>query len=204
LNLPMSSNNLKIGVFGGTFDPPHLGHLSLAEAAKEQLGLDEVLFLPASRNPLKSRRAIAEGHHRLGMVRTLINGVDGMAASDMELTRGGVSYSVVTLGELKMVQPADYWFIMGADSLKSIQDWRNVPRLAKLCRLAIAIRPPLTEEDVRIRIPADFKEKWDLVHMPATDISSTEIRDRLARKRPVVGLLSPGVTQYIQQHKLYP
>jgi nicotinate-nucleotide adenylyltransferase len=199
----MSSESPRIGVFGGTFDPPHVGHLALAEAARDQLELDDVIFLPASKNPLKSRRAIAEGHHRLSMVRTLINGKEGLAASDMELTRGGVSYTVDTLGELKMVQPADYWFIMGADSLRQITEWRNLVRLSKLCRLAIAIRPPMTEADVRIRIPVEFEDKCDLVSMPASEVSSTEVRDRLARNRPTAGLLTPEVAQYIHRHKLY-
>src|SRR4051794_25149699 len=103
---------MKIGILGGTFDPPHTGHLSVARAALEQLELDEVLFLPASRNPLKSRKVVTPAKHRLGMVEALVRNEEKMAVSDMELTRGGISYTVDTLGELHMVQPAEYWFLM--------------------------------------------------------------------------------------------
>jgi nicotinate-nucleotide adenylyltransferase len=194
---------MKIGIFGGTFDPPHSGHLTLARSALEQLQLDEVLFLPANKNPLKSRAGITPGKHRLAMVQRLIQKEEGFSLSDMELTRGGVSYTVDTLGELQMVRPAEYWFLMGADALRGLPDWKNPQRLMRLCRLGVAVRPPMTEHDVMARVPAEFKGKVDVVKMSPMDVSSTDIRNRLARNQPVTGLVSPEVLQYIREQKLY-
>ena len=194
---------MKIGVFGGTFDPPHVGHLALAKAARETLGLDEIVFLPAARNPLKSRRIGTSGADRLAMIRLLIRGQEGMAASDMELTRGGVSYTVDTLGELQMVQPAEYWFLMGADGIAQLHEWRNTVRIAKLCRLAVAVRPPFEAEELLSKLPPEFEGKADLIVMPPVDISSTDIREKFARRKPVHGLTPPEVLRYIEEHRLY-
>lgn len=194
---------MKIGVFGGTFDPPHLGHLALAKAARETLALDEIVFLPAARNPLKSRRVGTSGADRLAMIRLLIRGQEGMAASDMELTRGGVSYTVDTLGELQMVQPAEYWFLMGADGIAQLHEWRNTVRIAKLCRLAVAVRPPFESEELLSKLPPEFEGKVDLILMPPVDISSTDIREKFARRKPVHGLTPPEVLRYIEEHRLY-
>ena len=110
---------MKTGVLGGTFDPPHYGHLELAKAAKAQLGLDEVMFVPANRNPLKTRKT-ASAKHRLRMVELEIEDEEGLSVSDIEITRGGPSYAVDTLEELKMVRPGEYWFIVGADALETL------------------------------------------------------------------------------------
>lgn len=194
---------MRIGILGGTFDPPHSGHLSLARAAMEQLELDEVLFLPASRNPLKSRKVATPGKHRLGMVEALVRNEPKMALSDMELTRGGTSYTVDTLGELQMVQPAEYWFILGADSLRGLSDWKNPQRLLKLCRLAVAVRPPSTEADLLIRVPEEFRDRIDVVKMSPIDVSSTDLRDRLARKQNVAPWIPVDVLKYISTNQLY-
>lgn len=194
---------MKIGILGGTFDPPHAGHLALARSALQQLELDEVLFLPANRNPLKSSKSTVSGKHRLGMVEALIRHDSQMAVSDMEITRGGTSYTVDTLGELQMVQPAEYWFIMGADSLVGIRDWKNPLRLLKLCRIAVAVRPPLSEPDILVRLPEEFKGKVDILQMPPSDISSTDLRDRLMRNQNVSPNLPQDVLKYIHTHQLY-
>ena len=194
---------MRVGILGGSFDPPHTGHLALASAAQEQLELDEVLFLPANQNPLKTRRANASSKHRLAMIQRLVAGKPGLAVSDMEITRGGVSYTVDTIGELLMVQPADYWFLMGADALRALPDWKNPQRLLRLCRLGVAVRPPMTEIDVLGRVPADYKDRVDLVRMPPMDVSSTGIRERLARGQNVSPWLSPEVSRYIQENRLY-
>lgn len=194
---------MRIGIFGGTFDPPHTGHLALAKAAQEQLELDEVIFLPAARNPLKSRRATASGKDRLEMVRRLIDSEEKMAVSDMELTRGGMSYTVDTLGELHMIQPAEYWFLLGADALRGLPDWKNPQRVLRLCRLAVAIRPPTTPNDVMARLPEEYRGKVDIVKMSPMDVSSTEIRDRIADGRGTLNWVPQRVLHYIQANKLY-
>lgn len=194
---------MKIGVFGGTFDPPHLGHLSLARACMAQLELDEILFLPANRNPLKARKVVTPAEDRFAMVARLIEQEPNMAVSDMEITRGGVSYTVDTLGELQMVRPAEYWFLMGADALKALPNWKNPHRLLRLCRVGVVVRPPLTDADVLMKLPEEFKDKVDLVHMDPVDVSSTDLRDRLGRSQNVSPWVPGGVQRYIQDKKLY-
>src|ERR1041384_5745403 len=102
---------MKIGILGGTFDPPHNGHLAFAEAAVQTLELDEVLFIPANRNPLKPEKRQASAKDRLEMVRLMVEGKPQMAVSDIEIRRGGPSYAVETLDELHFVSPAEYWFL---------------------------------------------------------------------------------------------
>lgn len=193
----------RIGLLGGTFDPPHRGHLAVARAAIAHLKLDSVLFLPAAKNPLKRDRATASAEHRLAMVRLLIAGEKGLAVSDMELTRGGVSYTVDTLGELQMVQPADYWFLMGSDALAGFSEWRQPQRILRLCRIGVLPRPPLNLADVEARLPADLRDRFDVIPMPADDTSSTAVRDaiRTARLRP--DLVTRDVWEYIRRHRLY-
>lgn len=194
---------MKIGILGGTFDPPHVGHLSVARAALEQLELDEIMFLPANRNPLKDRRIETPGKHRLGMVEALIRNEERMAVSDMELTRGGMSYTVDTLGELLMVNPAEYWFLMGADSLRGLGDWKNPQRLLRLARLGVALRPPLSEVEAMSRVPEEFRNRIDLVKMSPIDISSTDLRERLGRHQNVSAWIPQDVLKYISTHQLY-
>ncbi len=198
----MSVSPPKIGLFGGTFDPPHRGHLKVAKAAQTSLGLDEVLFLPAARNPMKLGRATASGPERLEMVRLLIAGEPTFSVSDMELTRGGVSYTVDTLGELGMVRPADYWFLMGADALRGFEEWKNPARILRLCRIAVVTRPPLSAEDVRARLPEAYRERFDVVAMPGDAASSTAIKDALHVGKPANDL-TPDVLGYIKRHRLY-
>ncbi len=195
---------MRIGILGGTFDPPHTGHLALAQAAIDHLDLDEVLFIPANKNPLKSHAAEAPAKHRLAMVDLLLAGRPKMGYSDVEIARGGVSYAVDTISALQMAQPGDYWFIMGADSLKSIQDWKNPARLLKLCRLAVAIRPPLIVADVILKVPSDFKDRVDVISMPPLHVSSTELRARLRNHETPGPMMTPQVLQYIESHHLYP
>jgi nicotinate-nucleotide adenylyltransferase len=194
---------LKIGVLGGTFDPPHLGHLALAKAAMESLSLDEVLWVPANRNPLKSGRRQASARDRLEMVRLMIADEPAMAVSDLEIGRGGPSYAVETLDELHFVKPADYWFILGSDAVRDIGTWKNPEKLLRLCRLGVAYRAPESWDDVLSRIRPEFRERLDPVTMPPMDVSSTEVRLRLARKQPVGALMHPAVLKYVREHKLY-
>jgi nicotinate-nucleotide adenylyltransferase len=194
---------VKIGILGGTFDPPHVGHLEFARAAIEKLGLDEVIFLAAYRNPLKRTKS-SPAKQRLEMVERMIEPEPKMAASDIEISRGGPSYTVETLMELQAVRPGDYWLLLGADALKSFDQWKNPGKILKLCRLAVAIRPPMTETDVMARASSEMKEKLDLVPMKPIDISSTELRDRFGgRTGLVTPFLAPGVLQYIKQNRLY-
>lgn len=194
---------MRIGILGGTFDPPHLGHLSLIEAAIEALALDEVIVLPANKNPFKQGSRGSSAQQRLEMANLLAKRNDKIATSDMEITRGGLSYTVDTLGELQMVHPGEYWFIMGADSLKGFAEWKNPQRILRLCRLAVAARPPLTREDVLVGLEDWVKEKVDFVEMPPHEASSTSIRDKVLRGLPINSLTTPEIVDYIKKNKLY-
>jgi len=194
---------MRIGVLGGTFDPPHAGHLALARAALVQLELDEVLFIPANRNPKKSVKSETPAKHRFAMVQKLLESETLMASSDMEITRGGPSYAVDTLTELQMVKPGEYWFLMGADALRGLVDWKSPARLMRMCRLGVAIRPPLIVSDVMIKLPEEYKGHVDVLSMPAQNISSSELRNKLHNGQSVDTWISPEVQRYIQTHKLY-
>jgi nicotinate-nucleotide adenylyltransferase len=196
---------MKIGVLGGTFDPPHAGHLALARAALECLGLDEVIFMPTSRNPLKATRASTSAQHRAGMVEALIRSSDEsrLSYSDQEITRGGPSYTVETMSELQMAQPADYWFLLGADAIRSLPEWKQPQRLIRLCRLGVVIRPPLTEASVLARLPQEYRERVDIVPMEPLEVSSTELREKLSRHQNVSTWIPQEVLKYIYTHRLY-
>lgn len=194
---------MRIGIFGGTFDPPHVGHLALGRAAIDQLGLDELVFVPASRNPLKPNKAESSAKHRLAMVDELISRQPQMAFSDCEVKRGGPSYAVDTLSDMQAARPADYWFVMGADSLRTLPAWKNVPRLLKLCRLAVAVRPPLIVADVLVKLPTDVRAQVDIVKMPALEISSTALKSRIRLGQDPGSWITPEVLKYVRAHNLY-
>lgn len=194
---------MRIGILGGTFDPPHIGHLELARAARDQLKLDEVIFLPAFRNPLKRVKS-APAKQRLEMVQRMVAEEQKMSVSDIEISRGGASYMVETLMELQMVKPGDYWLLLGSDALKGFEQWKNPHKIVKLCRLGVVLRPPTVESEVTGRLGPDLKDRVDLIPMKQVDMSATEVRDRLSKRSKLVApFLSPAVLQYIKQNHLY-
>ena len=194
---------MRIGILGGTFDPPHYGHLKLAEAAIESLDLDEVILLPANINPFKQKKRITSGKQRIAMTQMLQKRNPKLAFSDMEITRGGVSYTVDTLGELQMVHPGEYWFIVGADAIGNFMEWKNPQRILRLCRLAVAVRPPINKEDLQLELPEEFRDKIDIIEMTATTESSSTIRDRIIRGLTVQNMTTPEIVDYIRNNKLY-
>lgn len=196
---------MRIGILGGTFDPPHSGHLTIALACLEQLQLDEVMFMPANRNPLKTRKVETKPEDRLGMLEALIGGAgeSRLSVSDLEITRGGPSYAVDTLSEMQMARPAAYWFLMGSDAIKSLSDWKQPQRLIRLCRLGLVLRPPATEEQILARIPEEFAGAIDFVRSPAVEISSTDLRDRFKAHKPTNPWIPGDVLKYIHTHRLY-
>lgn len=194
---------MRIGIFGGTFDPPHNGHLAVARAAIQALSLDEVLFVPAAKNPLKDWGPRASGEDRLTMLSLLVAGEQKMGVSDMELQRGGPSYSVDTLSDLQLVQPAEYWFLMGADALKGLADWKQPAKLLKLCRIGAVVRPSMSDSDAVLRVAEAYRERIDTVPMAPMDVSSTELRNRLAQEKTIAPYVPQGVLAYIDEKGLY-
>jgi nicotinate-nucleotide adenylyltransferase len=193
---------MKIGVLGGTFDPPHNGHIALAEAAFEALGLDEVMFLPAQRNPLKTGKQ-TPSNERLEMVRIAISGHPNLSVSDLELVRGGKSYALDTMLELTYARPAEYWFILGTDALKTITSWKQPEKLVKLCRLGVALRSAENREQLIASLPAYVAPALDWVPMTPVATSSSELRQRVMLDRPVGQWVDPAVIRFIQEKKLY-
>ena len=196
---------MRIGLFGGTFDPIHLGHLLLAERCREELDLDEVRFLPAASNPLKTHGPIADGTQRCEMVQFAISGHPAFRVDRREVKRGGPSFAVDTLAEVAAENPgAELFFLMGADALADLPDWKEPDRLLDLATIAAvnrgdaaAVVPPAlvlgTLDAGRVRFVA----------MPACDFSATELRRRAAEGRSLRYRTPAAVAAYIQDKHLY-
>lgn len=192
---------MKVGIFGGTFDPPHLGHLQLAEACVAH-GLDLVLWVPNHQNPLKGE-TIASAEDRLEMVRLMIEDQPQMAVSDIEITREGPSFMVETLEELKIAQPDwDLWLILGADSLANFLDWHYPERIIRMAKLAVAVRPGTDLDALIEEQPELIRDRLDMVEMAPFPASSTEIRAQLAAGEPTPAL-HERVAEYIAAKGLY-
>lgn len=194
---------MKIGILGGTFDPPHRGHLALAKAAMEQLGLDEVQFVPAQQNPLKRLSPSASPEDRLRMCLLLIDGYEKFAVSDIEITREGPSYMSETLEELRMTRNAQYWLILGADALASLPKWHQAEEIVKNARLAVSGRDQDEVDAVTRRLDRLYTEAIDRVEMKPVAASSTDIRERLARQESPAAFVPDSVLDYIEAHELY-
>lgn len=194
---------MRIGIFGGTFDPPHNGHLALARACIKELALDELLFVPAAQNPLKNLGPRASANDRLTMLSLLVAGEPNMGVVDLEIQRGGTSYTVDTLTELGLVQPAEYWFLLGADALKGFGQWKNPSKILRLARLGVVLRPSQADADVVTRFGEPYRDRVDLVRMPPVDVSSTEIRNRLARGQTITPYVPQEILAYIEEKGLY-
>ena len=185
----------KIGIFGGTFNPVHTGHLILAQDALERFGLDRVLFIPCAHPPHKKPNCLAPASHRLGMLKAALKDDSRFAISDMEIKRGGVSYSIDTLRELRRMFPTSVlYFIVGADSLNELRSWRKVGELQKLCIFIAMGRPGYAVRG---------SSKVMLFKGHLVDISSSEIRKRIAEGRRIRHLVPKAVERYINSRRLY-
>ena len=185
----------KIGILGGTFNPVHMGHLILAQDALEQFDLDEVLFIPCAHPPHKKPNCLAPASRRLGMLRAALKGDSHFAVSDLEIKRGGVSYSIDTLQELRRIFPTSaLYFIIGADSLNELRSWRKVGELQKFCIFIAMGRPGYA-----VRGSSNVL----LFKGHLFDISSSEIRKRVAEGRRIRHLVPNAVEEYIKRQRLY-
>lgn len=198
---------MRLGVFGGTFDPVHLGHLAVARGALQHLVLDEVVFMPAGRPWMKEGVYLAEGYHRLAMVELAIDGQHGFSTSDMELRREGLTYTVDTLREMANSSQGenDVHLILGADAYSSFELWKEPSEILGMCTLAVAARPGGGEPDFRKldRLLAENTEKAIAVPVEQLDISGSDIRDRLIRGLSLTGYVPEKVEKYIYEHGLY-
>jgi nicotinate-nucleotide adenylyltransferase len=192
-----SSSMQKIGILGGSFDPIHFGHLLMAQSAAESLKLDRVLFVPAFCSPFKVSYKLPSSEKRLAMVKAAIKGNPVFSIYNGELKRGGVSYTIDTLKELKAIYPkAKFYLLMGADNLKTFHRWKEPAGILKLASLIILNRPGFD----RLK---SHRWPYQKVNMPAVDISSSDIRQRLKLKKSIWYLTPKNVIRYINRDKLY-
>lgn len=195
----------RLGVLGGTFDPPHQAHLALATAARRSLDLDLVLFVPAGDPWRKRGRPITSAAHRLAMVEAALAGSPDCAVSDLELRRPGPSYTSDTLRALVEQGHDAIWFIVGADALLDLPYWHAPGEIVRLARLAVAARPgrPVDVAALDAQVPG-LAAALDWVAMTPIDLSATALRARLEARSETGGLIPGPVRAYIRAHSLYP
>ena len=198
---------MRLGVYGGTFDPVHYGHLLLAEQCREQCELDAVWFLPAGSPPHKQTQPITPGIPRAEMLEIAIAGHAQFKVDRRELKRSGASYTIDTLSELASEDPTrELFFLMGSDSLADLGTWRDPQGIARLAWLVVVNRgdEPLPDlAAVRKTLGADVADRIRLVTMPGVDYSAHDIRHRVSEGKSVRFHTPRGVESYIVENKLY-
>jgi len=198
---------MRLGIFGGSFDPVHYGHLILAEQCREQCELDEVWFVPARQPPHKTARHLSPEKARMEMLELATAGHEAFRVSDIELRREGLSYTVDTLQQLHDEGPQrELFFLIGGDSLFDLPHWREPDRIAELATIVAVNRAgrrlPERSELEQLLGPS-LAARIKLVTMPAVDLSSTDIRARVQQGRSIRYLVPRAVEQYILEHGLY-
>ena len=200
---------MRLGIFGGSFDPVHLGHLLLAEACREQANLDRVLFVPTNTQPHKLDHQPAPNAARVEMLQLAVQGNPAFAVETIELDRGGVSYTVDTLSELMKRDPTnELFFLMGADSLADFPKWREPHRICELATLLVVQRAGEPAPDYSVLAPLLSPQQIDVwkaqqVELPPIAISSSDIRQRVASGRSIRYRTPRAVEMLITNRKLY-
>ena len=191
---------MKLGVFGGTFDPVHHGHLIVAEYVRESVGLDRVVLVPTMISPHKTDAAVSSGLHRLAMLREGVKSNPFFQVSDAEIERGGISYTVDTLRMMAESHRGDQLYLLiGADNLSEFRTWKDPAEIVKLARLVVMNRPGFPSARGDHGLPENIIQ----CSVPSIDISATEIRRRVANGLTISYLVPPGVARYIGRHRLY-
>lgn len=200
---------MRIGIFGGSFDPVHLGHLIVAEQCREQAGLDQVWFVPAARPPHKLAVELTSFSRRVEMLQLAVAGQPAFRVEELEKNRPGPSYTADTLEEIHGRQPElELHFILGSDSLVDLPQWREPQRIVELAGLLIVARPgwkivPVEEIRQALNLPATTPLRMKVIEAPLIDISSTDLRGRAADGRSLRYQVPRPVECYIEQHRLY-
>ena len=198
---------MKLGVFGGTFNPIHMGHLRSAEEVREKLGLDKVIFVPARLPPHKTCENLADPDFRLRLVRLAVAGNPAFEVSDLELTREGPSYSADTLRQIRAAEnPDELWFIMGADQYRELHTWFNFREILQTADLAVMLRPPFeAPQEPGQFMAGEFKPAAEgfihqsgrrtmMIKVTPLAVSSTQVREALA-KGDTIRYLVPEVVR---------
>jgi nicotinate-nucleotide adenylyltransferase len=188
----------KVGIFGGTFDPIHLGHLITAQSVREIRKLEKIIFIPAFISPHKSDAKTSSAEDRLIMIKLAIEGIPFFDYSDMEIKKDGVSFTIDTLKELKNSYD-ELEFIIGYDNIFSFNTWKDPDEILKLTKIIVLKR--------KSSHPPQFEDKYYqqavFVQTRGIEISATDIRERVKNEMPINFLVPPAVMEYIYKHKLY-
>lgn len=198
---------MKIGIFGGSFDPIHTGHLVLAEHVRSDAGLDRVIFLPAYESPFKMGRTSSDPASRLKMTEIAVEGNPEFQVSDLDIGKGKVSYTVDLMAELQDIYPDDsLYFIAGTDSFLGIEKWKGSAELLTKYGFVVGTRPGNRDEELKQHaeyISGKYGTDVVTVSIPKLDISSTDIRRRCEQGKSIRYLVTPGVEAYIKTAGLY-
>jgi nicotinate-nucleotide adenylyltransferase len=200
---------MRVGVFGGTFDPVHIGHLIFAEQAREQARLDEVWFVPAPRPPQKEAQALTRFDQRVEMLALALAGQPAFRIDELEKERTGPSYTVDTLAELKRRHPEHTLLLLiGGDSLADLPTWREPARILSLAHLVVMTRPgsvSLSSEELgkRLDLPGEVPLEVNLVEAPSIEVSSRDLRRRVAEGRSIRYFVPRAVEVYVHEKRLY-
>ena len=204
----MAERRKKVGIMGGTFDPIHVGHLILGEAAWRQFGLDQVWYMPAGNPPHKQNRAgRASDGQRVEMVRLAIQSNPHFVLSLQEMNADGYSYTYRTLERLREQYPdTDLYFIMGADSLEDFDSWREPSRIVQNCQVVVATRNQMDQtafDELLEKRRAQFRHDFRKLDTPNLDVSSRHLREMIRSRESIRYYVPDNVLQYIIQEKLY-
>lgn len=198
--LKLSPSDRQIGLFGGSFNPPHFAHLVVAELIGEQFALDRVIWIPNYQSPLKKLEDVAPAHHRLAMTRLAVEGNDRFDLTDIEARREDVSYTVETLRTLQKHHPnTEFRLIIGSDSLATLAEWHEPEEILERVRLIVFRRPGATSASA----PEGFEDRVAFADAPLLEISGTSIRNRIHSGRSVRYMVPEAVRTYIFEHGLY-
>ena len=200
---------MKLGLFGGSFDPIHRGHIEPVREARRLLGLERVIYLPTATPPHKPRRALAPAHARYAMVELALLAEEGLFASPYELTLDRPAYTVETLEHFRQQEPeADLHLLIGSDSFADLHHWVRWREIPVLARLVVLARPGWSLDESAL--PAELQElardeRVTLLHQPPVDVSATRLREMFARgEQPPAGWVHESVVRYVQKYTLYP
>ncbi len=199
---------MKIGIMGGTFNPIHNGHLLIGEYARTELSLDKVIYIPTGKPGHKLREDVVSGHKRYEMVNLAIKDNPYFESSSMEIDRDGITYSLDTLKELRKLfkNKADFYFIIGEDSLFNLESWKGFCELAQMCRFIVFKRKPTDDRKILEKI-SFLKNKYELrvsyLESPLMEISSTDIRKRVRQRKSIKYQVPRLIEDYIKEKKLY-
>ena len=191
---------MKICLFGGTFDPPHIGHLLIAQTVCEAENFDKILFIPANKPPHKNK--LTNVDHRLAMLSLAVKENPNFEISDVEIERGGVSYTIDTLKEVRnnIINDEDeLFYLIGSDSLLEFRNWKKPREILKESQVVVAIRPGFRPSD----IPAWILHKIQFANIPRFEISSSNIRERWIENKTIRYLVTLPVWEYINKYRLY-